>query len=151
MLKARLSSDRSRVLCGNGDDCGAEIAWVLKRGVYADGRWQRGVWFPPGWAARPDGVWAWTSHSVKRRRRGQLPADRVQPGAGPRGPTGWLPANLPVEAKCPDCEFLQTLDPAVLDVAPNIGQPAPDCPPGIPRTLELPEELERWQHRYPTK
>ncbi len=75
MLAARLSKDKMRVLCGVRDsesDCGCELAWVLEIGVYADGHWQRGVWFPPGWAARPDGVWALTQRATPRRQRRPL-------------------------------------------------------------------------------
>ena len=117
MLKARLDKSGWRVLCGNGADCGAELAWVLEIGVYADGRWQRAVWFPPGWAARQDGVWALTERAAKRRRKGQVPADR-QPMREVEA-EGQLPWNLPVEAVCPDCGFQQTLDPAILRVNPN--------------------------------
>jgi hypothetical protein len=174
MLTARLSSDGSRVLC-HIVDCGAEIAWVLEVGVYADGRWQRGLWFPPGWTTRPDGVWVWTARSVKRRRKGQAPADR-QPMRGLR-PEGQLPWNLPVEAKCPDCGFPQTLDPAVLRVNPNkvdltrlplapvetaltgykfkgpvrgeLGSRSDSMRPATRRMLEGADELERWRRVKP--
>ena len=117
MLKARLSKDGLKVLCGNGVDCGCELAWVLEIGVYTDGHWQRGVWFPPGWVAGLDGVWAHTPRAVNRRRKGQVPADR-QPMRGPE-PEGQLPWNLPVEVVCPDCGFPQTLDPVPLRVNSN--------------------------------
>jgi len=146
-MLARLSKDGLRVLCGNGNDCGAEIAWVLEHGIWTDGRWQRAVWFPPGWAAREDGVWTLTERAAKRVRRGQAPADRRQPGniMGARapanygkGPTGWHP-SLPAGVICPDCGFRQTLDPDVLAVAV--------CPT-IPRELNHQDEYERWQRRY---
>jgi len=163
MLTARLSKDGSRVLC-HIVDCGCEIAWVLERGVYVDGRWQRAIWFPPGWAPRPDGVWAFTKRAAKRERKGQLPTLHRQPSRRPwkdgheplvsfspawsddNGPTGFLPCNLPVEAKCPNrkCGFRQTLDPDVLRVNPN----SPPSTPGLsahPRKLYLKEELERWE------
>lgn len=122
-MAARLSKDELRVLCAMVD-CGTELATILESGVWTKGGWQRAVWFPPGWSVRPDGVW----HQPRTKQR------RL-PGAGYKGVTGWLPLNLPLEAACPTCEQRQTLEPQLLRVDPNKGDPVPGHTPAIPRLL----------------
>jgi len=146
MLKARLSKDSLRVLCGV-KDCRGQLAWVLlEGGGHVIGRC---VWFGPGWATRGDGVWNLTRRAIRRKRQGKRPANRGEPGDfialrppnyGKR-PTGWT-ISLPVEAICPDCGFRQVLDPDVLKVGVSDGLP---WPPKVPRPLVTAGELERWR------
>jgi len=134
MLKARLDKTGLRVLCGV-KDCGYELAWVLERGVYAEGRWQRGLWFGPGWAPRADGVWSLTPRAMRRRRRGQAPAHRRADAGGKI--VGMIPVNLPIEAVCPDCDFRQQLAPDILGVhpLPFAGLWSPCMKPGCPELV----------------
>jgi len=127
MLKARLSKDAWRILCGV-KDCGCELAFFQLesradelRGRYIHPDDSIIMLFGAGWAQRADdGVWVLTRHAQRRVRRGQKPANRARPRRKTLGisfktdTVGFQPNTLPAEAICPDCGFRQTLDPDVL-------------------------------------
>lgn len=110
-LNARLDKPtEKRVLCGV-HDCRGELARVEEPEVA-----RRLVWFGPGWEPRTDGVWASTRRAAMKTRRGQL--QHYRPGKPTRRHggwrnggelSGWLPYNLPVQAKCPVCGQVQPL------------------------------------------
>lgn len=150
-LYARLDkTTEKRVLCGL-QDCRGELARVEEPAT-SPGECPRKVWFGPGWEPRADGVWASTRRAAMKVRRGQLQHNR--PGKPTRRHggwrnggelSGWLPYNLPVQAKCPVCGQVQTLDPGVLHVSAHevdLSRPIPDEGPWHRRrTSDLPGRI----------
>ncbi len=141
-LEARLSKkDELRILCGA---CQKTIAYVREL-LDERGDWSRHILLPEGWAQASGHVWQLSGHGRRQLQRGHRIANARRPesvrrlseevAATPRptpsGPirlphlkhafrVGQLLTVLPVDLRCsyPSCWQRQTLDPAVLRVAP---------------------------------
>ena len=126
VLLARIPADGGYVVCGVVS-CGAKIANILNPPLYTvfDGIQpdeERKIFFPPAWAPREDGIWAFAGYAMKRRRRGR----NLKFRRNPRPAAGLTDDNtkasamcerLPSRAQCPRCGFINTLSLDALKVS----------------------------------
>jgi len=155
-LKAGLSKDGQRVICGMRD-CGVTLALIMEP---KPDRLEKApfVWFPPGWVWQRDGTWTVSVRARGRLRRGKTPEAKHVPGSGVRPtrvwPEGWVP-YLPAMARCWNCNLPQVLDAGVLNVCHDKYEgPRRErdkryhTDHGFLRELFSPDELERWEREH---
>ena len=154
-LLAQRTRDRQSIRCGTV--CGGILALVLppdddgEHGGYSRGY---GAWFPPGWTrawSKPVGsgevpMWFQSARSRRRRLRGHAPEagafyrEQLVPHAADEYvPEGWLIA-LPALARCPDCGFVNLIDPDALKIPTRLGEGATER-----RRALYSEEQARWR------
>lgn len=145
-LMTRLDKTGTRFLCGMLD-CGASLAWALEPNATHLG----GLWFPPGWSWRKDGLWVFSRRGDRRLRKGQPPqARRWFANQDVAGPIGWLAElSRPVRARCYVCGMIQEFDRTAPAVARHPRPVVDDDRPAMLRPLLSEEELARWERERP--
>jgi hypothetical protein len=118
---ARLSDDRSLVLCGHryptGHYCATERNEPTLLARVPSGLPHRYLVFAPDWEMDPAGVIRRSRGALHREQHGNAPTRRgwLSNIAGGRTRTGKSFA-LSAPAQCPQCGWLNSLDAEVLDV-----------------------------------